>query len=185
MRGLSSGFKYLFLCLLMVQASAAEETMRPDAAIDYAEAAQGSAEAQYRLGYRYLNGDGIIQSRSEAVYWLRHAAESGHVQAQLSLGTFYLEGIGVPRDYFAAVEWFFRAASQGSSDAQYRVGVMYAHGLGVMRQDAKAEHWLRQAAARGHDLAQHELTELLKRRVKVLGNYPLPDLRRVKGSSYG
>jgi TPR repeat protein len=185
MRGLSVWFKYLFLGLLVIQASAAEETMRPAAAIDYAEAAQGSPEAQYRLGSRYLNGAGIAQSHADAVYWFRRAAENGHPGAQLSLGTLYMEGIGVSRDYFTAVEWFFRAASQGSSDAQYRVGVMYAHGLGVMRQDGKAEHWLRKAAARGHDLAQHELTELLKRRVKVLGNYPLPDLRRVKGSGYG
>jgi TPR repeat protein len=63
--------------------------------------------------------------------------------------------------------------------------MMYAQGIGVMRQDAKAELWLRRAASGGHELAQRGLEELIRRRVENLGNYPLPDLRRVRGSLFG
>jgi TPR repeat protein len=128
---------------------------------------------------------GIEQDAARAVAWIARAAVSDSADAQYLLGTLYMDGIGVTRDYYAAMEWFFRAAHQGISDAQYQVGVMYAQGLGVMRRESTAEAWLRKAAAGGHELARRELAELTSRRVRKLGNYPLPDLRRVRGSLYG
>ena len=52
---------------------------------DYAEAVkwyrtaaeQGLGEAQYNLGNRYRNGEGVTQDYAEAANWYRKAAEQG------------------------------------------------------------------------------------------------------------
>lgn len=44
-------------------------------------AEQGEAPAQFFLGVRYMQGNGVPQSREEATKWLRKAAEQGHPQA--------------------------------------------------------------------------------------------------------
>ena len=42
----------------------------------YRQAAeQGVAEAQYKLGYCYAEGEGVEQDKKEAVKWFRKAAE--------------------------------------------------------------------------------------------------------------
>ena len=43
----------------------------------HARAKQGDAEAQYRLGRFYANGEGLPRSGVEAVRWFRLAAEQG------------------------------------------------------------------------------------------------------------
>ena len=45
-------------------------------------AEQGNAEAQFSLGFRYDEGEGVPQDSQEAVKWWRKAAEQGHDQAQ-------------------------------------------------------------------------------------------------------
>ena len=57
------------------------------------------------------------QSYSEAVNWLRKAAEQGHAQAQFNLGVCYALGNGVPQSYTEAVKWFRKAAEQGQAEA--------------------------------------------------------------------
>lgn len=52
-----------------------------------AQAEQGDAEAQFRLGYAYLHGEGVERDVSIAVPWLRKAAEQGHPHAQSTLGS--------------------------------------------------------------------------------------------------
>ena len=52
----------------------------------YTRAAElGNAEAQYKLGVCYLNGDGVEKDRTEALKWLREAAERGHAKAKKAL----------------------------------------------------------------------------------------------------
>ena len=43
----------------------------------------------------YLNGRGVAQDDSMAVFWYRKAVEQGHVNAQTSLGVMYEKGRGV------------------------------------------------------------------------------------------
>ncbi len=52
----------------------------------YGLAAQGDADAQYRLGMRYLNGVGIAQDIRLAYIWIGKAADSGYAKAQSDLG---------------------------------------------------------------------------------------------------
>ena len=37
-------------------------------------AEKGDAEAQFRLGYRYDNGEGVAQDYAQAIYWYEQSA---------------------------------------------------------------------------------------------------------------
>src|SRR6185503_12200357 len=77
----------------------------------YREAAQrGLAPAQYQLGLRYANGDGVERDCVEAVKWYQRAADQGVPFAQFNLGVRYANGQGVERDPVLAYQWFSLAA---------------------------------------------------------------------------
>ena len=69
-------------------------------------AEQGDAEAQFSLGFRYGEGEGVPEDRQEALKWWRKAAEQGHAMAQYSLGVSYEIGEGVAQDSAEAVKWY-------------------------------------------------------------------------------
>ena len=76
-------------------------------------AEEGSAEAQYDLGYDYY-----YQDIEQAVKWFRKAAEQGHARAQFQLGKIYYYGKeGVKKDFDEAIKWFKLAAKQGHEEA--------------------------------------------------------------------
>ena len=58
-------------------------------------AEQGLAGAQFNLGLKYDNGEGVIQDDQTAVKWYRLAAEQGLASAQINLGMMYSRGEGV------------------------------------------------------------------------------------------
>lgn len=80
-------------------------------------AEQGDAEAQWRLGTLYRNGDGVQQSDAEAVELFRRAAEQKYVPALSALGSQYWAGRGVPQDYNKAYFWYDVALAQGDENA--------------------------------------------------------------------
>ncbi len=74
----------------------------------------GDARAQYKVGFMYANGQGVIKDYKEAVKWYKVAAEKGLSAAQYNLGVMFGNGHGVQQDDKKAVQWFRRAAAQGS-----------------------------------------------------------------------
>src|SRR5690606_26862590 len=60
-----------------------------------AEAEEGNAAAQLRLGLSYSKGEGVFSDHSEAARWYRAAAEQGLADAQFMLGVSLARGIGV------------------------------------------------------------------------------------------
>ena len=104
-------------------------------------AEQGDADAQYRLGTCYANGDGVEMNKAEAVRWYRKAAEQGNVDAQCRLGSYYTSGIGVEKNEAEAAKWYRMAAEQGNVDAQYFTGRNYKLGIGVVQDKDEAEKW--------------------------------------------
>ncbi len=89
-----------------------------------AEAKDGNAEARYRLGGLYENGEGVDQSYLEAARWYREAALMGHAEAQYDLGVLYENGEGLSQDHTAALGWYLRAADQDHLLAQYTLGMI-------------------------------------------------------------
>ncbi len=116
-----------------------------------------TAEAEYRQGLQYHNGEGVPQDYKEAARLFRLAAEQGNAEAQLALGYAYYSGQGVPKDYKEAVHWYRLAAEQGGVRAQLLLGSIYYLGLGVPKDYKQAAHWYRLAAEQGEALAQTEL----------------------------
>ena len=46
------------------------------------EAKEGQADAQYAIGYMYYYGQGVVEDRKKARYWIERAASSGQADAQ-------------------------------------------------------------------------------------------------------
>ena len=78
---------------------------------------------------------------SEAVKWLRKAAEACHAQAQYYLGMCYQIGGDSLRNDEEALKWILKAAENGCTRAQERLGDMYNHGWGVPYDAYEAYQW--------------------------------------------
>jgi hypothetical protein len=120
-------------------------------------AEQGDAEAQYDLGFAYLNGRGMAKDAYNAAHWFQKAADQGHVDAQCHLGAMYEDGYGVPQDDHRAAKWFQKAADQGNALGQFGLGVVYAKLHGKLHNDCKAVKCFQKAAEQGHANAQYRL----------------------------
>jgi TPR repeat protein len=126
-------------------------------------AVTGQAQAQYLIGVRYQEGDGVVQDFSKAAIWYRKAAEQNYPNALYNLGHYYYHGKGVNRDFKAAKYWFEKAASAGNDKAPGNLGVMYMIGEGVSRDRVGAFKWAtigiangdRRAAEFRRDIAGH------------------------------
>jgi hypothetical protein len=81
-------------------------------------AAQGDAQAQVELGFRYKHGEGVPKDYATAQGWYEKAAAQGDTTAQLNLGVLYADGLGVSQDYMRAYMWFSVAAAHPRGDAQ-------------------------------------------------------------------
>jgi GAF domain-containing protein len=107
-------------------------------------AQQGNAEAQWRMGVRYHDGEDVPHDDAEAARWFQRAAEQGNVDAQGALGAFYWQGRGVPQDLSKAYFWSEIAMAQGDEISKGRVeglaSQMTRDQVSSARQ--KAEDWI-------------------------------------------
>ena len=108
-------------------------------------AAQGDPVAQFSLGARYAQGDGVKQDYAEAVRWFSKAAEQGHVVAQATLGAYYWAGRGVQQDLGKAYFWSVLARAGGDEASKYRVAALTSRMTRsqVAAAQQQAEEWLR------------------------------------------
>lgn len=79
----------------------------------HTQAAQGDAEAQFRLGMLYEFGRGVPRDFVQAAKWYRKAADQGNAKALIRFGQMYAHGQAVPRDSVQAAKWHEKAAAQG------------------------------------------------------------------------
>jgi hypothetical protein len=108
-------------------------------------AGQGDADAQWQMGVRYHNGEGVPRDDVQAMQWFLRAAEQGHVTAQATLGAYYWAGRGVPQDLSKAYFWSEIALAQGDENSKSRLeglaSQMTRAQVSAARQ--QAEVWLR------------------------------------------
>ena len=123
-------------------------------------AAQGEAEAQFKLGLMYDEGKGVRQDHAEARKWFEKAAAQGNAEAQSCLGFMYEKGQGVPQDYVKARKWYEKAAAQGDIEAQFNLGIMYAEGQGVPQNKRTAKEWFGKACDNGNQMGCNAYLEL-------------------------
>lgn len=137
------------------------DQLRAEAAIRKAAKA-GNAEAQFRLGVMYGNGDGVPLDYGQAREWLEKAVVQGHENAVITLAWMYANGTGVDMDEERARELYLQAARSGSSKAQYVVATMYRFAqYGLAKDMTQAVHWYIKAADQGMPTAQLALGKLL------------------------
>ncbi len=83
----------------------------------YSRAIQGDAAAENNLGHMYMDGRGIKQDSTKAIYWYTQAANQGYRAAQVNLGVAYLYGRGTLKDKQKACHWLLLAKRKGSKTA--------------------------------------------------------------------
>jgi hypothetical protein len=76
-------------------------------------AKNGNKIAAYKLGTMY----GMSGKYSDAVRWLKIAAESGVADAQLDYGILLQSGIGIEKNQQLALYWFQKSANAGNEEA--------------------------------------------------------------------
>ncbi len=110
-------------------------------------AEQGDAQAQFKLGVMYDEGQGVAQDYEEAARWFRLAAEQGHALAQNNLGVVYGKGQGVKQDYVIAHKWTNLASMQGYENAIKNLG--FLEEMMTPAQIAEAQRLVREWTPRG------------------------------------
>ncbi len=104
----------------------------------------GDTDAQWQMGVRYHDGQGVPQDDAQAVRWFQLAADRGNVAAQGALGAYYWRGRGVPADLLKAYFWSALAMAQGDEMSKSRIeglsSQMTGAQISVARQ--KAEDWI-------------------------------------------
>lgn len=126
-----------------------------------AKAAQGNAEAQFKLGVRYHYGEGVPQNYSEALKWFQKSAGQGFAPAQSELGYMHEQGHGTVVNFDEALKWYRKAAAQGLPLGLNNVGSMYDQGRGTPQNSTEAATWFRKAAELGLPIAQRNFGNAL------------------------
>jgi FOG: TPR repeat, SEL1 subfamily len=120
-------------------------------------AKSGGAQAQYELGYHQYYHGSDRNNRTEAINWLKLAAEQGHGKAINMLGG--MNGIfshGKPNPD-EEVKWYRLGAEKGDAESQYNLGGMYQSGWNGKRSYEEAVKWYRLSAEQGYGKAQYDL----------------------------
>lgn len=115
-----------------------------------------STESVYAKAEEFL----LKSDYSQAMPYLKEAAERGHAEAQNRLGFCYRHGKSVNKDLIKAFEWYIKSAESGDYGGQYFVGRAYEKGEGVGRDLNAAISWYRKSADQGFSSAIKRLNEL-------------------------
>jgi len=117
----------------------------------------GDADAHFRLGLMYLDGDGVEKDRGKYLHHLEEAAIGGHPYARCNLG-FHEEENG---DTNRAVKHYIIAAAQGQDESIKLL--MFAFKEGDVSKDDLA------AALRAHQAAVDATKSPQREAAKIAG----------------
>lgn len=124
------------------------------------EANAGDPLAQHELGLRFLLGEGVPADTSQAVFWIKKAADQNLTSAKYNYAILLINGIGVQWDPFNAFTLFQSAASDGMIQSQYVVGILYTDNLTVKRDFNLAYYWIKKAADNDYEPAKDIVARL-------------------------
>jgi len=140
---------YYITCLLIAlmampsKASDVSEAIHAMRAGNFAEAycvlkpyaESGDAEAQYNIGWMYLNGYGLMMNDNKALDWWQRASDQGYTDASFSIAMLYSLGEGqVEKDMDNAIDYYLMAVEDGHEDANMIIRSMLARGDESIRQ---------------------------------------------------
>lgn len=136
----------------------------------------GYPQAQFKLAWRYDDGEGVTKNVDSAMHWYRRAAESGVTDAQLNLGVL-LEGLDTPDSLNEAVFWLGLAAEEGETKAMTVLASIYFRGPHAIDQDMDKACLLLEQAIQCGDVAAKHLLYVIKGApgLSSTGDTDLPD----------
>ena len=140
--------------------SAVEKTA--EIAKHWTPAHKGNAEAQYKLGLCYADGNGIATDDVTARQWLTKSANANYAPAQVKLCTWMVAGKGGPQDAILGLSYCEKAAKQNYPEAYTKLGEYYYEGKVVARNYTKAIKYLAYASKKGSASAAFKLGFCLK-----------------------
>ena len=121
----------------------------------------GDSNAQARIAWMYLKGEGVEKNDQLAFQWMKKSAEKGDSVSQDNLGVFYRDGIGTDVDPVAAASWFKKSAIQGNPQGQGNLGQALIEGKGVERNYYMGYVWSGISAKSGQtEFANNNLTQV-------------------------
>jgi SH3-like domain-containing protein len=95
----------------------------------------GDPEAQYNIGWMYLNGYGLAMNDSLALEWWQRASDQGYTDASFSIAMLYSLGEGkVKKDMDKAIEYYLMAVEDGHEDANMIIRSMLARDDRAIRE---------------------------------------------------
>ena len=137
--------------------SQAAEKKTADIAAVWSPAHQNDADAQYKLAFCYLDGNGIAKNDTTARTWLTKAADANHVKAQMTLCDWLIKGIGGTKDPERGVKYCEKAANQNDPEAIAVLGYYYFDGKVVKKDYKKAIESFERACKTGSESAPYML----------------------------
>ena len=123
------------------------------------ESSAGRGFAQYALGKKYRDGQGVERNIQKAVELFTLAAKQGNSFAAFALGKMYLSNdASLPRDGTTALNWITYASERGNQFAQCYLGKLLLKGADGIPQDTNAAlRWLRASVEQGNVHAEYAL----------------------------
>lgn len=123
------------------------------------ESNAGQGFAQYALGKKYRDGQGVERNIQKAVELFTLAAKQGNSFAAFALGKMYLSNdASLPRDEATALNWITYASERGNQFAQCYLGKLLLKGADGVPQDTNAAlRWLRASVDQGNVYAEYAL----------------------------
>ncbi len=130
----------------------------------------GNPAAEYEVGLRYAEGQGVPRNLEEAARWFERAAAQDVALAQYRLGSLYEKGQGIKKDLEKARRLYQSASDKGNAKAMHNLAVLHAEGIDGKPNFKSAAAWFRKAAERGLADSQYNLGILHARGLGVEQN---------------
>ncbi len=100
------------------------------------------SEAQYCVGFHYLNGRGVRRSEKKALDYFISSMASGYIPAISECAQCYGFNIGARVDDEKAFSLFSKAAEVGDPYGMAMLSLMYHQGDFVKRDESLAKYWM-------------------------------------------
>jgi len=106
----------------------------------------GNADAQYRIGRMYRDGEGVTSDYNKSIKWFISSAKNGTIPVLVSLGYMAGKGMGLSES-ISKENCFYRiAAERGSENGQWNLYMNLSDSFFTMKE---AKKWLNRAVKQG------------------------------------
>lgn len=108
--------------------------LSPDVRMKLEQAAQnGHVEAQYALGWAFLDQRYGRVSKRKSFVWMKAAADNGMTVACFNVGVSFEAGDGVAQSDKQAAVYYLKGAILGDRSCQFEISRCFHHGIGVSK----------------------------------------------------